>query len=68
MSRMEKQKHLYGKLIKRKVLCDVYHHVLQSERIELNREDAKHMELWGEFRSNTLKGDRTALRQKQDDP
>lgn len=55
MSRMEKQKHLYGKLIKRKVLCDVYHHVLQSERIELNREDAKHMELWGEFRSNTLK-------------
>ena len=55
VSKLEKQKHLYGKLIKRKVLCYVYHHILQSERIELDSEDAKHMETFGEFRSNTLK-------------
>ena len=51
----EQQKHLYHKLIRRKILCDVYHKILQSDRIMLGEDDIKHMNQFGEFRKNTLK-------------
>ncbi len=51
----KKQKQLYHKLIKRKVLCEVYHKILQSKCIELSSHDADYMEQFGEFRKETLK-------------
>ena len=52
----ERQKMLYGKLIKRKILCDVYHHVLDAVgTVRLTARDQKHLETFGEFQSQTLK-------------
>ena len=51
----EKQKDLYGKLIQRGVLCDVYHRVVVSRRaIELTMKEASDIETYGEFQAKTL--------------
>ena len=51
-----RQKDLYENLIRRKILCEVYHHVLDSEAIELSASDVKYMGKFGEFRKDTVKG------------
>lgn len=51
-----RQKDLYENLIKRKILCDVYHHVLDSDAIELSASDVEYMDKFGEFRKDTVKG------------
>lgn len=49
------QKELYHKLIKRKILCDVQHRIIESGRIELNSQEEKHIRQFGEFGKSTLK-------------
>lgn len=51
-----RQKDLYENLIKRKILCEVYHYVLDSDAIELSASDADYMDKFGEFRKDTVKG------------
>lgn len=51
----ERQKELYSKLIKRRILCEVYHRVVVSRRaIELTMKDVSEIEMYGEFQSRTL--------------
>ena len=51
----ERQKDLYGKLIQRKVLCEVYHRVVVSRKaIELTMKEAADIEAYGEFQAKTL--------------
>jgi len=52
---VEMQKHLYEKLIKRKILCDVYHKILASDNVELSVSEANYMQKFGEFGRDTLK-------------
>lgn len=52
---LEIQKQLYQKLIKRKILCDVYHKILKSKSIQLDLKGTKHLEKFGEFGKGTLK-------------
>ena len=52
----QRQKQLYEKLIKRNILCEVYHHVLKSEAIRLSAADADYMGKYGEFRKDTVNG------------
>ena len=57
VSKSEQQKRLYHTLVKRKILCKIYHHILNTpERMSLTKKDEKHLEKFGEFRSETLKG------------
>ena len=50
-----RQKDLYEKLIKRGILCEVYHHVLKSDAITLTEADVEYMDQFGEFRKDTVK-------------
>lgn len=50
-----RQKDLYEKLIKRGILCEVYHHVLRSDAITLTAADVEYMGQFGEFRKDTVK-------------
>ena len=51
----EGQKDLYGKLIQREILCDVYHKVVVShEAIDLTMKDISDIEMYGEFQAKTL--------------
>ena len=52
----ERQKRLYHRLIKRKILCDVYHRVLPSDGIRLTARDMDHVRQFGEFGLDTIKG------------
>ena len=52
----EVQKRLYHRLIRRKILCDVYHKVLPSGDIRLTSRDIAHVEQFGEFGLDTIKG------------
>ncbi len=52
---VEMQKHLYEKLIKRKILCEVYHKILASGDFELSVSEASYMQKFGEFGRDTLK-------------
>ena len=52
----EVQKRLYHRLIKRKILCDVYHMVLPSGSIRLTARDMEHVRQFGEFNPYTIKG------------
>ncbi len=55
-SESEQQKQLHRRLVKRKVLCKVYHHVLGTQlAMGLDEKDEKHLETFGEFRSERLK-------------
>ncbi|MXZ93497.1 MAG: DEAD/DEAH box helicase [Cenarchaeum sp. SB0678_bin_8] len=55
ISPKEGQKDLYGKLIQRGILCDVYHKVVVShEAIELSNKDISDIEMYGEFQPKTL--------------
>ena len=55
-SESERQRRLYRSLVSRKVLCKVYHHVMKvSGTVGLDEKDEKHLETFGEFRSETLK-------------
>lgn len=55
-SESERQKRLYRSLVSRKVLCEVYHRVLSTAgTVDLNEKDKKHLETFGEFRSERLK-------------
>ena len=55
-SESEQQKQLHRRLVKRKILCRVYHHVLGTHlAIDLDANDENHLEKFGEFRSKTLK-------------
>ena len=57
VSKSEQQKRLYQTLVKRKILCKIYHHILNTPgRMSLTEKDEKHLEKFGEFRSETLKG------------
>lgn len=49
------QKDLFAKLVRRKILCDVYHKVLPSQDIELSAQDARYVEKFGEFARQTLR-------------
>lgn len=50
------QKELYGKLIQRRILCDVYHHVIISRKaIEITMKDVSDIEMYGEFQAKTLR-------------
>ncbi len=50
------QKQLYGKLIDRRILCDVFHSVIVSKNsIDLTMKDASEIELYGEFQAKTLR-------------
>ena len=52
----EQQKRLYRRLIKRKILCEVYHRVLKTAHtVDLDKKDEEHLEKFGEFRTKTLK-------------
>ena len=51
----ERQKRLYHRLIKRKILCDVYHRVLPSGDIHLTVRDIDHVRQFGEFGLDTIK-------------
>ena len=51
----ERQKRLYHRLIKRKILCDVYHRVLPSGGILLTARDMEHVKQFGEFGLDTIK-------------
>lgn len=52
-----KQKELYSRLIKRRILCDVYHKVVVSHKaIELTMKEVSDIEMYGEFQTKTLKG------------
>ena len=55
MTPVMRQKGLYSKLIKRKILCDVFHYILEADSISLNSQDIIHMKTYGEFRKDTLK-------------
>lgn len=50
-----RQKNLYHKLIRRKILCDVYHKILPSQHFTLDSQDTAYMEKFGEFRRETIK-------------
>ena len=52
----EVQKRLYHRLIKRKILCDVYHRVLPSVDIRLTPREMDHVKQFGEFGLDTIKG------------
>ena len=55
-SESEQQKQLHRRLVKRKVLCKVYHHVLGTHlAVGLDEKDETHLKTFGEFRSETLK-------------
>ena len=56
-SNSEQQKHLYHTLVRRKILCKIYHHILDTsgDVRNLTEKDEKHLEQFGEFRSETLK-------------
>ena len=50
------QKQLYGKLIDRRILCDVFHRVIVSKKaIDLTMKDASEIESYGEFQAKTLR-------------
>lgn len=50
------QKELYGKLIQRRILCDVYHRVIVSQKaIDLTMKDVSEIEMYGEFQPKTLR-------------
>lgn len=53
-SHEKRQKDLYRRLIKRKILCKVYHKILPSKPVELDEEDAKHLKRYGEFGMKTI--------------
>ena len=49
------QKTLYGRLIQRRILCDVYHKVLVSKSaINITMKDVSDVEAYGEFQAKTL--------------
>ena len=49
------QKTLYGRLIQRRILCDVYHKVLVSKSaINITMKDVSDVETYGEFQAKTL--------------
>ena len=49
------QKVLYGRLIQRRILCEVYHKVIISKSaINLTMKDVSDIEMYGEFQSKTL--------------
>ncbi|MCE2507793.1 MAG: DEAD/DEAH box helicase family protein [Nitrosopumilaceae archaeon] len=51
----EMQKVLYGRLIQRRILCEVYHKVIVSKSaINLTMKDVSDIETYGEFQSKTL--------------
>lgn len=51
----EMQKTLYGRLIQRRILCNVYHKVIVSKSaINLTMKDVSDVETYGEFQSKTL--------------
>ena len=51
----ELQKVLYGRLIQRRILCEVYHKVIVSKSaINLTMKDVSDIETYGEFQSKTL--------------
>ena len=53
--RTDMQEAMYGKLMRRGILCDVYHQTLQSgEMIEIREGDMEHMGKFKEFAKNTL--------------
>ena len=55
LSPKARQKDLYEKLIRRGILCDVYHKVVVSrEVIELTTKDISDIEMYGEFQPKTL--------------
>ena len=50
------QKELYGKLIQRRILCEVYHRVIVSRKaIDLTMKDVSDIEMYGEFQAKTLR-------------
>ena len=49
------QKALYHKLIKRRILCSVYHRILASDQIVLAGRDIEYMRKFGEFGKDTVK-------------
>lgn len=50
------QKAMYGKLMQRGILCDVYHQTLQSdEAFEIRGDDLEHMGKFKEFTNRTLR-------------
>ena len=52
----DKQKELYGRLIQRRILCRVYHHVLGSPLHQrLDRKEMDHIRQFGEFRTKTIR-------------
>ena len=51
----EKQKWLYRKLIKRKILCEVFHYILKSDQIQLDNDDLEHFKKFKEFKNETIK-------------
>ena len=52
----DKQKELYGRLIQRRILCRVYHHVLGSPlHHRLDRKEMDHIKQFGEFRAKTVR-------------
>ncbi len=51
----DKQKSLYKKLIKRKVLCEVYHWILKSGSINLSTDDLNYLKKFKEFKPETIR-------------
>lgn len=52
----EQQKRLYRRLIKRKILCEVFHRVLKTNKtVNLDEKDKEHLDTFGDFRKETLK-------------
>ena len=54
-SKKERQKAIYQKLIKRKILCDVYHKILSSKCVELDSKDTAYLKQFGEFKKETIR-------------
>ena len=49
------QRRFYGNLIRRKILCEVYHKILPSERYELGPRESRHLREFKELGKDTLR-------------
>ena len=52
----DRQKELYKRLIQRKILCKVYHHVLESPLFQrLDKSEMSYIKQFGEFQTKTIR-------------